>query len=242
MKKLMTLFACLGLAITMASCSSTKVDEAALDKLETVAKKFTEVSSYDYSVTLVEKVEKISAKISGSFSATDGIQLSGIVDLEADGTAMDKFIEIYMKENMMYMSMLGTKIKSEVDLTAIDGLTMNPDEITIDKEVMKKYLSEATLKGNTLHLTFDPKSFSEVDLAVSETSADDIKELSMDITLEDDFMKSATLSTTAEIEGKKQTITITLALDKVNAVESIEFPSDLDSYILDESNSALNAL
>lgn len=243
MKKLLKVFACFGLALSVSACSGGKVEDKALDQLNLSIKKLSELSSYDFSSSVDVMIEGMSAKIHGSYLTEGGIQLATKVELESTDAPSETFAEIYIKDNMAYSSILGQKNKSEIDLSILDNLPIDVDKnFTIKKEDMKKYLTSATYIGDTLHLAFDSEALNESALPASGMEDNEIKELTIDIILENDFMKTATITTVLAIKDKEQKMVISLALDNINAVESIEFPSDLDSYTLATEQPALGDL
>ena len=103
MKKVLKWFACAALLFVSSGCSSSKVDDAALDRLEAELKKFSEVESMDYTMGVDAPDSKVKAEIYGSFIA-ETKEISMAVDMEASGQKMEKFMEIYFKDNMMYVS------------------------------------------------------------------------------------------------------------------------------------------
>lgn len=233
MKKLLKLAACLGLTISMVACSGSKVQDEALDQLETSIAKFSEISSFDYTVGVTSESDDVNLLVSGGFMSEDGIQFSCVIDLESNGTKMDKFMEVYLQDNMTYISMFGVKQKSEADLSSMAGFSFDGDTFKLPKEEIKKALSEAKKDGNTLHLVFSKdfiKEAMESNSTANTTGVSEISDLSIDVELENDFISKMTMNVTGKQKDKEITAVLTITISNVNNVTEIAFPSDLDSY------------
>lgn len=233
MKKLLKVAASIGLAITMVACSGSKVEDAALDQLETSIAKFSEISSFNYNIGVTSKSDDVNVQVYGGFVSEGGIQLSCVIDMESNGTKMDKFMEVYLKDNMSYISMLGMKQKSEADLSEMTGFSFDADTFKLPKEEIKKSLSEAKKDGNNLHLVFSEeyiKEYMESAAKDNPTGVSEISALSVDIELENDFISKMTMNVTGKQEGKEITAELSISITDVNTLDAVDFPSDLDSY------------
>lgn len=233
MKKLVKLSACLGLAISMVACSGSKVEDEALDQLETSIAKFSEVSSLNYTVGITSKSDDVNLQVHGGFVTEDGLQLSCIIDMESNGTKMDKFMEVYLKDNMSYISMLGVKQKSEADVSEMTGISFDADTFKLPKEEIKKSLSEAKKEGNKLHLVFSEDFIKENMETASKdnpTGVSEISALSLDVELENDFISKMAMNVTGKQNDREITAELSITLTDINTVNEIEFPNDLDSY------------
>jgi len=241
MKKIITLIACIGLLFSVAACSKNKIEDEALDKLEAGIKKFSEVTSFDYTIGADAPTMDGKVELYGTLLLKDKPELSATLNIDAQGQKIDKFMEIYFKDNMMYMSALGSKQKQKADMSGLSGNTLDPDTLKVDKEKLKESLDEATIKDNKLHLVIKKdlikKSFEENGTNLSSVKIDEVTGMAMDIELEKDFMKSATITVEGKSEGKAATFQVYLKLDNINSAGDIAYPDDLDSWSEAESNS-----
>lgn len=241
MKKLFTLFACVGLLFSLSACSSSKVEDEALDRLEASIKKFSEVQSFDYTIG-ADMGDQGKMEISGTF-LSEGPQLSMVMDMEAQGVTLDKFMELYLKENTMYMSAMGTKMKQEADTSEFSGISFDPDTMNFDRDALKENLDEATLSGNTLHLTVKEDLLKDNEAQMNSFASvgiDKITAVSMDIELENDFIKDATIELKGtDADGKAASFQIYLKLNDINAAKEITYPEDLDTWPLAEDSGLL---
>lgn len=239
MKKLTKLIACVGLLFTVVGCGSAKVSDDALDKLEASIKKFSEVTSFDYSIGMDAPALDTKAEVNGTF-LSEGPQLSMNIDMEAAGQKMEKFMQMYLKDNMMYMSMMGINQKQEADMSAMGGFSFDPDTLNFPKDKLKEGLSEASIDGDTLHLVVKDELVKEsVNKGETDLTSLGMKEvtgMNMDITLTDDFMSSAKLNIIGTTEdGSEVTVTAYINLENINKASEITYPKDLEEWPLAES-------
>lgn len=241
MKKLVTLFACVGLLFSLSACSGSKVEDEALDRLEASIKKFSEIQSFDYTIG-ADMGDQGKMEIDGTF-LSEGPQLSMVMDMETQGVSLDKFMEIYLKDNMMYMSAMGQQMKQEADMSELSGMSFDPETMNFDKEAWKENLDEATISGDTLHLVVKEELLKENKAQMSSFASAGIKEISaasMDIELENDFIKSATIHLKGtDADGNAASIQVYLKLNDINAAKDITYPEGLDTWPLAEDTGLL---
>lgn len=246
MKKLTALVLSFGMLFSMAACSGSKVNDDALDKLETSVKKFSEVKSANYSADMDMTVDKENAKIKlyGDFitETKKPLQLSMTLDMEASGQKVEKYMQLHVKDDTMYMNMMDmmkqkTSLKDAMGTASIPNMNFDADTFKMNKEDMKKYLKEASVKGNDLKLSFDVEKINEE--AKKQTKKNNVtdanvefKKLDMDVTLNNDFMEKAviTLEMTNTKGETKQELngTVSLTIKDINKVSNIDFPDFKD--------------
>lgn len=242
MKKVLKWFACAALLFVSSGCSSSKVDDAALDRLEAELKKFSEVESMDYTMGVDAPDSKVKAEIYGSFIA-ETKEISMAVDMEASGQKMEKFMEIYFKDNMMYVSAMGTQQKQEADMSAFDGIGLDPDTMQFDKKSLKNNLKEATIKDNTIHMVIKDDVLKEYvkkqGSSLSSMGVDEITEASIDMECGEDLMNSLTITLTRTDDGETKTFSVYVKFANVNQIKEIEYPNGLDDWPLAENSGFL---
>lgn len=238
MKKLTKLIACFGLLFAVAGCSSSKINDDALDKLEDSIKKFSEVQSFDYAIGMDAPAMDMKAEVNGTL-LSEGPQISMNVDLEASGQKMEKFMELYLKDNMMYMSMFGTKQKQEADMSPLGSFSFDPETLNFDKEKIKEGLSEASLEGDTIHLVIKDdlvkESMAKGETDLTSLGMKEVTGISIDIKLVDDFMSSATMNIIGTSDDGEVTVSAYINLDNINNASKISYPADLEEWPLAES-------
>lgn len=247
MKKLITLIACFGLLFATTACSKEKVTDEALDQLESTISKTFEMKSFDYEIEVSDGTTNTMV-FRGAFQSEGAIGLSLSMDVTAEEQSMKDMMQLYLKDDTMYMSTFGVKQKQPANLSQISGLSFDMDTLGFDKEALKTYLEEASLSGDTLHLSIKKEQLNGVgELAgnslasIGDTSTDETKldSLTIDVQLQDDYISSLTI----EGKGKQGTedinAKITLTLNNINKVESIDYPTDLDTYVESENSSFL---
>lgn len=255
MKKLSKLVLSLGLALTMAACSSggeakDVVDDKALDKVEAIMKKTESYKSgeYDGNLKMALKAgkESFDYKIGLTGGYIDDSQLSLSMSMEAAGQKMDPFMAMYMKDNVMYVNAMGQKSQSAVteeSKSPVGDLGVDKETMGLNKKDLKKQLKAATLDGNTVTLKFDTKNMNEdmkksLQEATSSVSGDaDMSLSSMTLKInadKKDIIKSITLKCKGkmEVSGQKADLEISgsLKMDGVNKTTELTFPDDLASY------------
>ena len=82
------------------------------------------------------------------------------LDMEASGQKVDKYMQLHVKDDTMYMNMMDmmkqkTSLKDAMGTASIPNMNFDADTFKMNKEDMKKYLKEASVKGNDLKLSFD---------------------------------------------------------------------------------------
>ncbi len=249
MKKILALLLSIGMMFSMTACSSSSssVSDEALAKLEESIQKFKEVSSANYEAGVEATLDKEDMKISvygGFVTETENpLQLNLAMDMESGGRKIEKYIQLFMKDNVMYMNLMDLikqkttleKVKENANIT---NFASGTDIVSIDKEVMKQYLREVSLSGNNLKLSFDVdkvnKRVKEEVLKLGNTdSTTKFKKLDLDITLNNDFMEKTVIFmdlTTTE-NGIKQELSsaISLIMKDINNVSQLNFP-DFSDY------------
>lgn len=233
MKKVLTWLACAALLFMSSGCSSSSVDDAALDRLEAELKKFSEVESMDYTIGV--ESEDVKAEVYGSFIA-ETKEISLAVDMEAQGQKVDKFMEMYFKDNFMYLSMMGMQQKQEADMSDLDGLGLDADTMQIDKESLKENLKAASLKDDKIHLEIKDdvlkKSMEEQTSNLSTLGIEEITGAAIDMECGDSLMNSLTMTFTGTGDGETKTFSVYVKFADVNQVKKIEYPKDMETWPL----------
>lgn len=236
MKKILTYFACAALLL-IGGCSSSKVDDAALDRLEAECKKFSEVDSMNYTIGVDMPSSEVKAEIYGSM-ILDTKEFSLAMDMEAAGQKMEKFMEMYLKDNMMYMSAMGTQQKQEADLSSLDDIGFDTDTMQFDKESLKENLSEASLKEDTIHMVIKDEVLKEQmedkKDSFSTLGIDEVTQAAIDVECGEDLMQSITVTITGKGNGETQSFKIYVKFADVNQVKNIDYPKDIDSWPMAE--------
>ncbi len=236
MKKVWKWLACAALLFVSVGCSSSSVDDAALDRLEAELKKFSEVESMDYTIG-VDSTD-VKAEVYGSFIAKTK-EISMAVDMEAQGQKVEKFMEIYFKDNFMYMNMFGVQQKQEADMSSLDGLGLDSDTMQIDKESLKSNLKTATLKDDTIHMEIKDdvlkESLKNQSTDLSTLGIDEITDAAIDMECGDSLMESLSMTFTGTGDGETKTFSVYVKFANVNQVKKIEYPKDLAEWPLANS-------
>lgn len=249
MKKLTCLVIGIGLLFSTTACSGSKVSDNALDSLETTIQNFADMKSADYKMDLAmqQTDANVSINVHGGYNLeTASPQLSLIVDMASNGQKVDSFMTVYVDKDNVYTNMMNiqkakTSLSDAMGGTALPSISLDKETMKIPKEELKKYLKEASIKGDVLTLVFDEAKLNEqvkktaANTEVKEVASSTvIKELKVVATLKDKKLNKAdiTFSATASIEGAAQEIkgTLTLTFTNVGAKKNIVFPKDLSTY------------
>lgn len=236
MKKICKLFLCIGLLFMTFGCSKPKVDDEALDQLISAVKKFSELTSFDYTIGIDIPVKDVKAELYGS-CLLDGPQFSMMLDMDAEGQKLEKFIEFYFVDNTMYASFMGMKQRQKVDnLEDVLNISVQGSLDDINKEEMKKMVKEASINGNKLRFVikdeFLKDSIEKGETDLSQLDIQEVTSASSEIELEDGFIKSAKITAEGLSNGKKTTVSTYLELGDINKKESISFPKDMKEWPL----------
>lgn len=247
MKKITALLLSIGMVFTLAACGGSKVDDKALDALETSIQKFAELKSTNYNIAMDVTSEKDSKKenvkmaLHGDLILDKKIQASMVIDMEAEGQKLDNYLSMYFKDDVVYMDMMGisqtkSSLKDVMGNTPIPSIGFDADTFKLNKEDMKPYLEKASVDGDKLTLSFDTKKIMEEAKKGGDATTKDVtfNKLDMDVTMKDGFMEKAVITldmskgtgdTTEKMNG-----TITMEFKNINAVTSINYP-DFSKFI-----------
>ena len=230
MKKLFAFVVAVGIVVILGACSKqSEVSEEAFDILVSCSQKMGELESLHFSVGMDMMEQNSKMELNGSF-ISEGPQMSMVMALEAQGNSMNDFMELYLKDNMVYLSALGTKMAQPIEA----NIPMGSKGMEFDREELKKNLEEATVDGDTLHMVLKKEwlEMGNAQLKQMATASDaKINNIFWDIELEDDYMTKMALTLTGTDEkGKAFEFVINVVLDQFNSVEEIDFPQDLDEW------------
>ena len=241
MKKILTCFACAALLL-VGGCSYptiNKVDEAALDRLEAECKKINEVHSISFAIggRLPNYDDRIA--INSSMIA-DTKELSITVKTENFKQEMENTIEAYYKDNMMYSNLMGTKEKQKIDQSPFDavGITADAmkDAVKFDREDLRERLSEASIKGDTIHMVIKneviQEKMKEQKSKVSSLDIDEVTQVAIDVDCREDLMQTVTMTLTGKADGAS--FSIYVIFSDFNQVKNIDYPKDIDSWPMAE--------
>lgn len=231
MKKLFQLWLCITVLFTMFGCSKSKIDDKAIDRIVPAVQKFAELDSFDYEIGLDAPSAK--AKIYGS-CLLDKLQLSLFVDVEAEGMNMEKFLELYIVDNMLYNKGMGQKQKQEIKLNESFKVSFDPDTVSFSKKDFKQHLKAASIKDNTLHFELKDETIKDAvengNIDVAQLGIEEITDTMFDIELENDFIKGVSVTFTGLNNGEKTSITAYLKLNDINQKKTLELPKDIEDW------------
>lgn len=251
MKKLLTFLCSVGLLLSMSACSSgNKVDDKALDALEKGINKIVEMKTASYTITMDATAGEKSSimKLYGGYLAdTAKPSFTATLDLESQGSKLDGFMKVFLKDDDVYLEMLGSKQKMPLeDDETTDMLPIDLDKFQnykVDKKEIKPFLKKASISNDTLNLELDPDKMNK---AIQKQSTDALprddtyKKFNVVATIKDDFLTKIVLdfegtqkdATTSE--DQKVVGTITIEFTDINTKKALIFP-DLSQFTESES-------
>lgn len=243
MKKLTVLLLTIGFLFSMSACSS-KIDDAALDKIEDLISENNKVKSANYQMDIAVNNEESDTKIkiSGGYleNKNKTVDLSFSADMQSDGQTFEDYIQMYLVDNIIYINIMDAiKEKTDIDtFISSNSSTPTEDKLTIDKETMKSYLTEASLNGNSINLVFDDKKIND-QLKKSLEGADassypfTLSSMEANIDTENNLLKKAIfkiqLNMADETNTQDMNLTISLSMKDYNKVNTLDIP-DLSDY------------
>lgn len=256
MKKLTALLLSVGVLFSMSACSSSKVDDKALDALETAIQNVTEMKSADYDINMdvTSGGQNATIGIDGSYNLeTAKPQLSLSMDMSSQGQKVEDYVTVYLDKDYVYTNMMGLQKEKESikeSMASMPAISLDKDTLKIPKDKIKEFLKEASIKGDTLTLVFDTdkinksakdgldKAASSSTTASAASAAKDatIKEMKLVAKLENKQFRKAdmNLSMTMKVDGKEQDakIALTMEFKNVGKKQPVKFPADLKTYKL----------
>ena len=256
MKKLTALLLSVGVLFSMSACSGSKVDDKALDALETAIQNVTEMKSADYDIQMEVNAsgQMVKAGIDGTYNfESSKPQFSLGLDLSASGQKIDDYVTMYMDSNYVYTNMMGLQKEKEAikdTMNQIPSISLDKDTLKIPKDKMKEYLEEASIKGDTLTLVFDKEklnkelkdnlnSLASVNANVAGNSVANvkdatIKEVKLVVKLENGQFRKADMNfnMTQKANDKEEEANIKMSMEfkNVGKNQQVKFPADLKTY------------
>ena len=216
-----------------------------------------ESASYDVDMDLDIEDEKVNMGISGGYLEKDGkLNLSVIVDATSEEETMDQLIEVYYKDDHMYLQMLGDQYQTDLSelLSSMSPADKQESQDTkstgFKKADIEPYLTKASMDGNKIHLEFDTKKVQE---AMTEAIAEAEKNIGYDITakvkkttadieIKDDFIVDATIDFDINMIVKDESnqsgagdmqLSFHVAFDDINQNKELKFPDFKDYQEVD---------
>lgn len=242
MKKIASLLLAIGVLFSIGGCSKNKVEDEAITAFIESFTKLSDVNSFELVADFKAEVENSSG--SGTLHGEvivdkENPQAAFSLDLESDGTPLNDFASVYIKDKTAYISFMGMKVKQTMDIEnsitdeVIENANTDNDDLNI--ELIKPYFKSASKSGETIEMEFDIEKLKELSKENNENAdVQDIESMKVKETVEDGTFKSIEID--VKVGGTTPgTVTFTISLNKLNSVESINFPN-LDDYI-ENSNS-----
>lgn len=236
MKKLSKIFIVFALSLGLFACSTNKFDNEAMDLLVEAINKLPDYRSANFelngSIDDSEMGTKIDMK--GSFKLDAGIGYAMKM------TSGNLTIEQYLNGNTLYSNTGG--IKSKSTLPMIDQLhTMDKSSFKVEKDDLKEIFKEVKYDGEKITILFDNEKFNDEIVPILQQAAEelnptaDMKEMKIELTLTKykmiEKMNVTLKMDLASGENKlSSTFKYNIKLSSINTVESIEYPTDLDTY------------
>lgn len=249
MKKLAVLLFSIGIIFSISACSS-KVDDDALNKLKDIMIENSKVKSANYQADMTVDDGETNVKVimAGGYleNEKDSVDMSISIDMEADGQALEDYMQMYLVDNVMYFNVMDM-VKQKMDFNTLmssESLpsTTTEDETTFDKEAIKPYLTEASLDGDSLKLVFDDEKINEElkktleennTSSLTSDSSFTISSLEANIDAKDNLLNKATftadMNATEGETTQNMKFTIILTMKDHNKVDTLNIP-DLSDY------------
>ena len=265
MKKLIVLL--LTVMFVISGCSKESTEEAAIKAYINAANNMKNMKSANYALDVQVKgatnqqPQNLSFHLDGAYKAdTSNIEVSASVDMKQEETSMDNIVSLYVKDQNLYLNLMNMqKTKSslasymellkDVNLTTDDSSTN-----TTDVEKIKPFLKETKKENDKITFTLDPVKVKEYlkkqaeEKNVSETDAIDqvtFDTLTFTTTIKDNFMHDGQLHVIAknpDNEDEYIDVTLSFSFSDINKVNSISYPTDLDTYVEADEDALTNLL
>lgn len=253
-KKFTGLFFCIAMLFSMSGCGGSKVDDSALDALQSAIANMADMKSADYNVMLSAKdaSDDASFTLHGSFNvATAKPQFSAILDVKSNGKVQNNYMAAYLQDGNIYLNMMDIA-KQKASLSdvlkgqSMPSISIDKDTVKIPKEKLKGYLKEASIKDDTITLVCNTdkiRSLIEKDIKKNLTKTPvgnpiaSLDGVSFDkvqtvIKLKNKMITSAVINIEAsKKDDKKDTAVMVLSFNfnNINKVNKIDFP-DFSDY------------
>ncbi|MGX8850439.1 DUF6612 family protein [Amedibacillus sp. YH-ame10] len=251
MKKLTSLLFCIAMLFSLTACGS-KVSDDALDAFEAVIQNMAKMKSADYVLTMdaTNKEGDQKMTLEGSYNLQNAKPLlSASLSMEMDNEKQEDAIQFYIDGDYMYLNLMEfmkqkQSLAGMLPTEELPSLDTAADTFKLPKDELKKYLKEASLKGDTLTMVFDCEKIMDVSKesgsSTSQLSANTtINKLNLVMELKDNAMKKTTISMdiTQTVAGEKETTSadIDIEFKNINKATPIQFP-DFTDYIETESS------
>lgn len=233
MKKIFTFFISTFMILNLAACSSNN-DDYALEFFSALDNTL-ELNSGHIQGTFTSNNEDASKiKFDLQLNQKDNLQLALDLDLEAGDNAEDNFLNFYIKDNKTYLKSYGTTSQSLLENLGINGsekLSVYNPFLNYTDDELKALFTRSSKNGNNYSFTIDGSLISSyLDSMGSVT----IEDATLDATIEDNYITSLTLriSGLQDVETQQVVIDVTIecTLDRINSLDTVTYPADLENY------------
>lgn len=264
MKKLVVLL--LGAMLVMSGCSKESTEETTIKAYINAANNMKNMKSTNYALDVQIKGEtdqepqNLSFHLDGAYKAdTSNIEVSASVDMKQEETSMDNIISLYIKDENLYLNLMNMQ-KTKLSLTSymdlLDDIDFTNDTSTntTDVEKIKPFLKETKKENDKITFTLDPVKVKEYLKKQAEeknaSEIDSIDQVTIDTmtfttTIKDNFMHDGQLHVIAKNPNDEKEyvdVTLSFTFSDINKVNSISYPTDLDTYVEADENALTNLL
>lgn len=233
MKKILSLICVLCLGFALCGCSS-KNNEDILAFFKAFHNTLDTESGHIQATMTMESNDTSTIDLDLQYMQNGGLQVSSTVDLESNGNRQDDFLNFYIRDGKTYLNSMGTKSQSVLSNLGIDGsdkISFYDPFMNFTDEELCSFVKSSSKDGDTYSYQLDASLFSSL---LDSLGTVNVEDATLEATIEHETLSHFifTLSGEQNIEKDQANVQITIdcTISDFNSLDSIDFPSDLESY------------
>lgn len=235
MKKIISLFLSFCLIFTLSGCKSNNKEEA-LAFFDAFHETLNANSGYVHGRVQLKNETMSTLNFKFNFNQVNQIQLAFDLGLQSGKYTQDQFISFYIKEGKTYLNFMGTKTQSLAEKIGIhpnDKLSVSDPFLNFSDEELVNFFTASSKNENTYSFEMNNKAISQL---LDSLGTIDIDQAKMDCTIQNKMLSSLNLSIKGYQQIEKQSANIDIQIQcsfkNMNQLDSISFPNDLDTYVI----------
>ena len=182
----------------------------------------------------MEKSNPYAIDIDLSFNQKEQIQLALSTDIAAESNKQEEYLQFYIKDGKTYLNSMGTKTQSTIDKIGLNEnstISMINPFLSFTDEQLCQFFTSSKKEGNHSAYTIDTSALASL---LDSLGTLTINDATIECDIKDDVLENAVLKAQGTQKINEDSfdfiMTISLNVDQINSLDTINFPDDLDTY------------
>lgn len=182
----------------------------------------------------MEKSNPYAIDIDLSFNQKEQIQLALTTDIAAESNKQEEYLQFFIKDGKTYLNSMGIKTQSTADKIGLNENatinTINPF-LSFTDEQLCQFFTSSKNEGNHYTYTIDTSALASL---LDSLGTLTISDASLECDINNNLLQNAVLKAQGTQKINEDSfdfiMTISLNIDQINSLDTINFPDDLDTY------------